>query len=243
MRILRAGLLPILVLAMTGCATQQKKTMSANVPNDKWWDAATASPDTTTRNLAKVRVAIQAASGQTFSLGISPDQDVNAHALKQGGKSLIVLTGGFLKQFGDDPDVLANVMGHELAHHALGHTKAGYKQNRDTTVEAVSTAVGMISSFFIPFSGLLVGNAVKAAGLSYSRDDERDADQKGMDWAIQAGYSVCGSYRFAYWLNEANQGATLLMLSSHPGNNERMDTAKNRGLLFDGTTCDKPVVN
>jgi len=236
---LRACLLVIVLFGVAGCATQQKKSLSVNVPSDQWWDEAVASQDLTTRNVAKVRVAIQKASGQTFSLGVSPDPDVNAYATTETGKKLIVFTNGFLKEFGDDPDVVANVMGHELAHHQLGHTKEGYKQNRDITVEAVSTTMGVISSFFVPFSGIFVGNAVKAAGMSYSRDDERDADQMGMDWASQAGYSVCGSYRFAARLSEANQGATLLMLSSHPGNGERMETAQARSLLATGKSCSK----
>jgi predicted Zn-dependent protease len=117
-------------------------------------------------------------------------------------------------------------LGHELAHHQLGHTHPGYAKNRDVTVNVASQALGMIASYFVPFSGLVVGNAAKGAGLSFSRDDERAADLQGMQWAQQAGYSACGSYRFATTMNALGEGASLAFLSTHPGNAERMKNAE-----------------
>jgi predicted Zn-dependent protease len=46
-----------------------------------------------------------------------------------------------------------------------------------------------------------------------------------MEWAYKAGYSPCGSYRFANKLNYMSEGASLTSLSTHPGNNERMENA------------------
>lgn len=86
--------------------------------------------------------------------------------------------------------------------------------------------LGTIASYFVPFSGLLVGPAVKTASLSFNRDDERDADTLGMTWALQAGYSPCGSYRLSKKLNDMGEGAALTFLSTHPGNSERMDSAE-----------------
>ena len=47
----------------------------------------------------------------------------------------------------------------------------------------------------------------------------------GMQWAMQAGYSPCGSYRFAAKMNALGEGAAIPFLSTHPGNNERMENA------------------
>ena len=121
---------------------------------------------------------------------------------------------------------MATVMGHELAHHQLGHTQADYAKNRDAAVDATSQALGMIASYFIPFSGLIVGNAAKGVGLTFSRNDERSADEMGMQWAMQAGFSPCGSYRFAAKMNSLGEGAAIPFLSTHPGNNERMENAE-----------------
>jgi hypothetical protein len=47
----------------------------------------------------------------------------------------------------------------------------------------------------------------------------------GMQWAMQAGYSPCGSYRFAAKMNALGEGASIPFLSTHPGNTERMENA------------------
>jgi predicted Zn-dependent protease len=95
----------------------------------------------------------------------------------------------------------------------------------------------MIASYFIPFSGLIVGNAAKGVGLTFSRNDERSADEMGMQWAMQAGYSPCGSYRFAAKMNALGEGAAITFLSTHPGNNERMVNADRFAQNKKGTPC------
>jgi predicted Zn-dependent protease len=97
----------------------------------------------------------------------------------------------------------------------------------------------MISSYFIPFSGFFVGNAVKGAGLSYSRDDERDADQFGMKLALSAGFSPCGSYRFSSKMNQLGQSSSLSFLSTHPGNDERKKNSEEFNQLLKNESCEK----
>jgi len=239
---LRKVLTILASLLLVGCATKPKKEVQISLPNNQWWIAALASEDANTRKLAQVRLDILRVSGRSFMLGTTVDTEINAYAVIEKGQPLIIMTTGFLSEFGGDQDVLASVMGHELAHHQLGHTKPGYLEQRNTSVEAMSTAVGMISSFFIPFSGLITGNAVKAAGLSYSRDDERDSDLQGMQWAIKAGYSPCGSYRFAQRLQALNKGASLTWFSTHPGFSERIDSAKSLSIQAGGDGCQTVTV-
>lgn len=234
---MRFGLMVFASLALLGCSLAPKKNIQVSVPNEQWWFAALSGNDLDTRKLAQVRQGILSVSNRNFILATTKDPEINAYALMEQGQPLIVMTTGFLTEFGSDQDVLASVMGHELAHHALGHTEPGYLENRNLTVQAVSTTVGMISSFFIPFSGLLTGNAVRAAGLSYSRDDEREADLLGMQWAIRAGYSPCGGYRFAQRLDVLNKGASITMLSTHPGLSERMESFRLTSLNAGGDGC------
>ena len=233
----RRWLLLAISLLLVGCATKPKKDIQVSLPNDQWWIDAVSSSDPSTRKLAQVRRDILRVSGRPFVLGTTVNTEINAYAVVEKGQPLIVMTTGFLGEFGTDQDVLAGVMGHELAHHQLDHTQPGYLENRNTTVQVMSTTVGMISSFFIPFSGLITGNAVKAAGLSYSRDDEREADLLGMQWAMAAGYSPCGSYRFAQRLQALNKGATIVWFSTHPGLSERMESAQSLSLKTTGLTC------
>lgn len=220
--------LPLLLSTLLfACSTANKKQMSIQVPNEAWWQSANISKNaiTSEKNLAAVRQNLQKVVPFTFTVALADSTEINAYADLQGKQSYVIFTSGFINQFGNDPDVLASVLGHELAHHQLGHTQPDYAKNRDFAIGAASQALGMIASYFIPFSGLVVGNAAKGAGLTWSRNDERAADFQGVRWAEQAGYSACGSYRFAAKMNTLGEGATITFLSTHPGNDERMENA------------------
>jgi len=223
---MRSALPILLCISLIACSSN-KKSMEVQIPNEAWWQAANQSSraSTSEKNLAMVRQRMAKTVPFPFVVGLTDSAEINAYAELQNNQRYIIFTNGFIAQFGDDPDVLASVMGHELAHHQLGHTQADYGKNRDLVVSATSQALGMIASYFVPFSGLVVGNAAKGAGLSFNRDDERAADLQGMQWAQQAGYSPCGSYRFAAKMNALGEGATIAFLSTHPGNDERMENA------------------
>jgi predicted Zn-dependent protease len=221
--------LPILLTAfLIACSSSGKQPLSANVPNEVWWQTASSSPATSAsdKNLAAVRQKMQNVVPFSFTVGFADSAEINAYADLQDKQRYVIFTTGFIREFGNDPDVLASVLGHELAHHQLGHTQPGYAKNRNTGINVASQTLGVIASYFIPFSGLVVGNVAKGAGLSFSRDDERAADLQGMQWAQQAGYSACGSYRFAARMNAIGEGASFAFLSTHPGNAERMQNAE-----------------
>jgi predicted Zn-dependent protease len=214
------------------------------VPNDAWWQSANTDPSASSseKNLATVRQQMMKSVPFPFVVGLSDTAEINAYAQLQNNQRYIILTNGFIAQFGNDPDVLAAVLGHELAHHQLGHTQPDYAKNRDAAIDVTSQALGMIASYFIPFSGLVVGNAAKGMGLTWSRNDERSADEMGMQWAMQAGYSPCGSYRFAAQMNALGEGAAITFLSTHPGNNERMANADRFAQNKKGAPCSSDPV-
>jgi len=221
-----------------------KKPMTVQVPNDAWWQSANTDPSASSseKNLATVRQQMMKSVPFPFVVGLSDSAEINAYAQLQNNQRYIILTNGFIAQFGNDPDVMAAVLGHELAHHQLGHTQPDYAKNRDAAIDVTSQALGMIASYFIPFSGLVVGNAAKGMGLTWSRNDERSADEMGMNWAMQAGYSPCGSYRFAAQMNALGEGAAITFLSTHPGNNERMTNADRFAQNKKGAPCSSDPV-
>lgn len=230
---LATGLRTLLVLCvfagMTGCSSFGSKKpdqVQVLVPNSEWWANAESSTNSSTRNLAQVRSRMSSIVPVRYTLALSRQPEINAYATRENGQMLVVFTDGFLKTFGSDPDVLATTLGHEVAHHRLGHTDPSRQKSRAVNQEIASQVLGTIASYFVPFSGLLVGPAIKTASLSFNRDDEREADELGMTWALQAGYSPCGSYRLSKRLNDLGEGAALTFLSTHPGNSERMDSAE-----------------
>ena len=235
-----AGLIFASIFLFACSSTKSNRENAIQVPNEVWWSVAAKQDSgrsissnalkgvdpSAQRNLAVIREKMIKLSPLSFTVAFSDSEEINAYASLQNGQYLIVFTNGFMRQFGNDPDVLAAVFGHELGHHYLGHTQPDYAKNRDVAIGVASQTLGAISSYFIPFSGLLVGNAVKGVGLSYSRDDERDADKFGMKLALKAGYSPCGSYRFAEKMNALGEGTTLTFLSTHPGNDERLKNSQ-----------------
>ena len=240
---MRKAIVVLLSSLLIACSAS-KKPMTVQVPNDAWWQSANTDPSASSseKNLATVRQQMMKSVPFPFVVGLSDTAEINAYAQLQNNQRYIILTNGFIAQFGNDPDVLAAVLGHELAHHQLGHTQPDYAKNRDAAIDVTSQALGMIASYFIPFSGLVVGNAAKGMGLTWSRNDERSADEMGMQWAMQAGYSPCGSYRFAAQMNALGEGAAITFLSTHPGNNERMANADRFAQNKKGAPCSSDPV-
>lgn len=240
---MRKAIVVLLSSLLIACSAS-KKPMVVQVPNDAWWQSANIDPSASSseKNLATVRQQMMKSVPFPFVMGLSDSTEINAYAQLQNNQRYIILTNGFITQFGNDPDVMAAVLGHELAHHQLGHTQPDYAKNRDAAIDVTSQALGMIASYFIPFSGLVVGNAAKGIGLTWSRNDERSADEMGMQWAMQAGYSPCGSYRFAAQMNALGEGAAITFLSTHPGNNERMANADRFAQNKKGAPCSNDPV-
>jgi len=240
---MRKAIAVFLCSLLIACSAS-KKPMTVQVPNDAWWQSANTDPSASSseKNLATVRQQMMKSVPFPFVVGLSDTAEINAYAQLQNNQRYIILTNGFIAQFGNDPDVLAAVLGHELAHHQLGHTQPDYAKNRDAAIDVTSQALGMIASYFIPFSGLVVGNAAKGMGLTWSRNDERSADEMGMNWAMQAGYSPCGSYRFVAQMNALGEGAAITFLSTHPGNNERMANADRFAQNKKGAPCSSDPV-
>jgi Zn-dependent protease with chaperone function len=154
--------------------------------------------------------------GQEFNLqfrqmdGVGP----NAFALPGG---TVVMTDAFVQEFGQD-DILAGVLGHEIAHVVDQH---GLKRLYRSLSVAVLIAflagdVGPILEDIV-----LEGNVLLS--LSHSRAQERDADAFGLRLAADAGYDPDGlAVFFERLLQEYGAGDESDWLSTHPSSAERV---------------------
>lgn len=163
----------------------------------------------------------------------SRSRQMNAHAGEDGR---VVINRGVIEYARNDDEV-AFVMAHELAHHAANHVRAA----RDDV--SVGAAVGaVIGAVLVGAAGASGGigprtarrtvddwSAIGAgtARLSFSKDQEREADRLGLLILHQAGYEPDLARGFVVTMAriEARQDRGLLdidWLRSHPAGPERL---------------------
>lgn len=137
----------------------------------------------------------------------------------------IAVNFGMINMLGKDDEAMAALMGHELAHLYLQHGRQQQdrEKNRITSSVAMTFALGM---FGIPMPVDVTDAATSAVTNSYSRDDEREADQLGVQYMIKAGFDPLGAVHLQEKLSTAAKDTTLAFLSTHPGSAERIENMK-----------------
>lgn len=164
-----------------------------------------------------------------FSFQVVNAVYVNAYAFPDG---TIAVTRGMMVEMESEAQ-LAAVLGHEIAHVNCGHTASAI--SKSTVYDAlVSGTAGYLASKGSSWADLAgkagqLGSAVVLA--SYSREQERQADQGGMDYMVRAGYDPQGMVdlmKMLVRLGGSNPSALEQMFSSHPMSTERLQAAQER---------------
>ena len=161
-----------------------------------------------------------------FTFRVLDSPVVNAFALPGG---YIYVTRGLLSHLNNEAQ-LAVVLGHEVTHVAARHASQ----------RAATQQLGMIGLIGVAIGGqaVLGGSAGEdildigstAAGLlflQYGRDDERESDRNGVDYAGLAGYKTSEASAFFTSLKRISAqsgGGIPSFLSSHPDPGEREQT-------------------
>jgi predicted Zn-dependent protease len=116
-----------------------------------------------------------------WSFKIVDDPAVNAFALPGG---FIYVTRGILAYFDSEAE-LAGVMGHEIGHVTARHSASQISRQQ---LQQIGIGVGMIASeTFREYGGIAVAG-IQLLNLSYSRDDELQADRLGLRYMSRDGY-------------------------------------------------------
>jgi len=145
----------------------------------------------------------------------------NAFALPD--KSIVVTDD--LIAMADHPDELMGVIAHEIAH--IEH---------DHIMKNIIRSVGAGIFFDVVFGGAGAGQmvaiaSVNLASLRFSRDDEADADSRGLDYLEAANIDTGGLARFFDRFAEeveSHGGEIATLLSSHPATAARAEAARAR---------------
>lgn len=233
---IRQVLTVLVAILVLGCATKPKESNSEWIFNKTWYERHKQGAV----NLKAVDGRIYTVNGEYLwnyystsmrlinltqiptALVISNLNGINAFAYTRGNINRVGITIDALNKFGNDPDAIAAVMGHELAHLKLDHQSI--RQSRKQTTDRTSAIIGGVVGAFVPFGGTITNLGATAITTSYSRDEEREADEQGMIWAMKAGYSPCGWVR---WHKEAMKAdsSSISFLSTHPMTSERLKAA------------------
>lgn len=121
-------------------------------------------------------------------------------------------------------DELAGILGHEIAHVTCRHIADRLSRSRKIGIASLAGIVAgiLLGSGEAAMTSIAAG---QAAALSYSREDEIQADQRGLDYMVQAGYHPRGllqmleKIRSRQWFG-ASQVPTYLM--THPAVEDRI---------------------
>lgn len=207
---------PVIHLEMPNASWWNKVANSQSI-NDLYFDAAQHLSGLKT--LAQVRVRMIKLASKPIHIAIQKSNAVNVFAREVSGYNLIIFTTGFIRQFGNDVDVLAITLGHEMAHHHLGHINNKPK------------IVGLVR----PESNY--PRQAKTGKATETQRNELDADQAGIEYATHAGYSACGGYRLFSYLQKNEIKGDPDSISSHPHNSERIDLANELNIGTQKTPC------
>jgi predicted Zn-dependent protease len=152
---------------------------------------------------------------------------VNAFAVPGG---YVYVTRGLLAHLENEAQ-LAVILGHEVGHVAARHTSQEALKLQIGVIGAVAAAV--LADQAVEGSGEgvsdLAGGILKLAILSYGRDDERESDRLGVEYAALAGYRADEGARFFELLElmrKQEKRRTPEFLSSHPDPGSRETTVR-----------------
>jgi predicted Zn-dependent protease len=148
---------------------------------------------------------------------------VNAFAIPGG---YVYITRGILAYLSNEAE-LAGVMGHEI-----GHVTARHSVRQMTRQELAQFGLG-VGSILSPSVGQLGNVAESGLGLvflRFSRDDEREADKLGVEYAARSAYDprqVSNFFDVLGRLSAANDRETIPgWLSTHPDPPQRVESTR-----------------
>lgn len=159
-------------------------------------------------------------SGYEFKFHIMADTNINAFAVPGG--HVVILTG--LLESADSAEEVAGVLAHEIAHVTRRHSLRNIIKSAGLIV-IIQAVLGDTSGLF----GLATEASRFLLEQKFSRDYEREADDTGWIYLLQAQIDPRGMTRFFEKLRDlmANSSAAmegaLALANTHPTSQERID--------------------
>lgn len=143
-------------------------------------------------------------------------------ALAHGADGITVTTG--LMRLVSNDDELAGVVAHEIAHHIAGHLASGTRRMRiaATLGAAVGRAAQDVVGLDIGLAQLGAETGAKAAQLTFSKSQEREADYLGAFIAAGAGHDLERAGGLWAKLTKLSGDQVTSWFDTHPAGPERL---------------------
>lgn len=173
---------------------------------------------------------------QPFPLKVTVVRHGALNAFASAAGHITVFTGLIANL--ESEDELASVLAHELAHVSERHIAKAIEKSK---IISIGSMLGMLAGVLIGSQtqgeagealalGSLAGG--QALQLQYSRQNEAEADQYGVDFLVAAGFNPLGitaafeRIRKMQWI--AGGGGVPSYLTTHPGMQERIGAMEER---------------
>ena len=158
-----------------------------------------------------------------FTFQVLDSDTPNAFALPGG---YVYVTRGLVSRLNNEAQ-LAVVLGHEIGHVAARHASQQAFEQQAGQIGLIAGAILGQEALGVPAQSILNlgGTATQLLFLQYSRSDERESDELGVEYAALAGYEAAEGAEFFNSLEriQEQQGQAVPgFLSTHPdpGNRE-----------------------
>lgn len=250
---LRALVAAILISSCAGAAAQLK-----------YWDLRQAASATSAQinlgghvvDAGTLRVAsdvsrrvLEAGRIEATVLVVTGTDDLNAFATETEAGKFIGITLSLLDLTMHDPDALASVIGHEVGHLKADHF-ASSRRSRAVS-KFVSGALAVIAGAALGYYGVRdIGSLSTAVDIvkdlnvgydaSFSREQEREADQLASQLSHAAGFNAWGGVRLWSLMESASGSTETKWRSTHPGSRERMNLLEQAAASISGSGESKP---
>lgn len=159
--------------------------------------------------------------GITWNFDVIQNDQVNAFCLPNGN---IVFYEGIMTVT-NTPDLVAVVMGHEIAHALAKH--GNERMSQEVMVGAAGQVINSLIGADKPKEQLLFQVAYGLGSqlgvlLPYSRKHEYEADRLGLIIMSMAGYDINVAPGFWERMSASNQGGQMEFFSTHPSDENRI---------------------
>lgn len=160
------------------------------------------------------------ATGMPFNWEITVFRSKELNAWAMAGGKMGFYTG-LVERLNMTDDEIAAVMGHEMAHALLEHSKSAYNFEMTTGILGAVADAAASAALGTDTGGLISTGTDLIANKPFSRSQETEADEIGLMLMARAGYNPSAAPNVWVKMSKAAGNSGSSIFSTHPSNEDR----------------------